>query len=348
MKQFRRTSGLVGLALLVWAVPAWGAAYDELVPWSTINGAGASTSHFAMAIEGQTSYHNLTFPGRITRVDNLNGTQTMTELISSAQWTIANGGATSNMSGYYGFGVSGDYLQFAESGTDAVWRVDKNTPGTITEYVSKAQIGVYNGLGTAQLLSPAVVAPNGEMTFYEGSSDSILQTAGAGNLITVVSAADLTTYTGNTSVSGGLGYDADGTLYWGNSTNDDFWKRTSDGTISQVLTTAEVIAVTGAATVGPRDIFPAPDGWIYMGELTSGHILRFKSYDPAGTLQIYRTKNQLLNGPAGSSSMVCLDWYEDAGLAFHRFNDYGLYVIPEPASLSLLGLGALVLLRRRR
>ncbi|UCG34449.1 MAG: PEP-CTERM sorting domain-containing protein [Phycisphaerales bacterium] len=348
---------LVSVVGLCAAVPAMAVdAYVELVPWSVINN-GASTSHFAQVVEGQASYHNLNLGGGggIVRVDNLDGVQTMTELVTPLQWSTANLGVTANMSAYYGFSISGDYLQFAETGTDAIWRVNKST-GAITEYVSKATIDTYIGGTGPSLLSPFDTHPiSGEMVFYEGDIDSLLITTGVDGLADFITAAQLTAAVGNASVSGGIGFASDGTLYWGSSTSDDMWKLPFGGNpdtdITQVLSTADITAVTGGTAYGPKDIFCAPDGWVYMGDSSSGSILRFDPADPPNTLETFLTSQQLADGPAATSNVITFGWYDAGGggaLTFNRFNDYGLYWVPEPASALLLSLGGLALLRRRR
>jgi hypothetical protein len=346
---------LVSGVMLCAAVPAMGqTAYKELVPWSTISN-GSSTSHFAATVEGQTSYHNLTFPGSIVRVDNLDGVQSMTELVTPTQWSTANGGVATNMSAWYGFSISGDNLQFAETSTDAIWRVNKNT-GAITEYVSKATIDTYIGGTGPSLLSPFDTDPvSGEMVFYEGDTDSLLVTTGVNGIADFITSAQLTAAVTNDSVSGGIGFASDGTLYWASSTSDDMWKLPFGGNpdtdITQVLSTTNITDVTGGTAYSPRDIFPAPDGWVYFGDNSSDNILRFDPADPANTLEIFLTATELENGPAATTNVITFGWYDDGfdgALTFNRFNEYGLYYVPEPASVLLLGLGGLALLRRRR
>jgi len=330
------------MAVACLAMPGFAADYVELVPWSTVEAGSGGTTHFAAVVDGSTSYHQLRSSAAITQVDNLGGVQTSSVLMNAAQWFAATG--ETNLSTFYGFSVSGNYVQFNDTTTDQVWRVDRTT-GAISAYATVADITALTGATGAQMLSPSDTAPSGEMAFYDGTSDSILVTNGANNVEYLVSAADLTAATGNSSVSGGLGYDASGNLYWGTNTSDNLWRHNTDGTNVEVLTTADITAVTGESSVGWKDIFPAPDGLVYFGETQSDSIMRFDPANAAGTLEIFLSAAQLEAGPMDSNNVICLTWY-DGNLAFQRFNDYGLYVVPEPASL-LLVVVAGALIRRR-
>lgn len=334
---------LVSAVIVCAAVPVMAQdAYVELVPWSTLTN-GVATSHFAHTVSGDTSFHNLSLNNGagITRVDNLGGVQTMTELVSPGEWTTASG--KTSMSAFYGFNLAGEYLQFAEPSTDAVWRVHKDS-GAITEYVSKAAIDAFIGGTGPSLLSPFDSDPiSGELVFYEGDTDSLIVTTGMDSLDWLVTDVQLTAAMGNDRVSGGIGFDAAGNLYWGSSTSDDLWMLPAGGDpdmdIVQVLSTAEILAVTGATSFGPREIFPAPDGWVYIGDTASDGILRFDPSDPANTLEFFLTSQELLDGPAGSDNIITYGWYDDGVcglLTFQRFNQYGLFVVePLPPTLDI-------------
>lgn len=333
---------LVGLA-----APALAVEYVEVAAWSTILGPVAGpTSNFAQVVDGQTSFHFLTGNNspRIVRVDNLNGAQTMAQLVSTAQWSLAGG--TNNPAAYYGFSISGDYLQFGDTGTDAIWRVHKVT-GAVTEYVSKAAIAAVTGAGDPGLLASADTTPTGEFVVYDGTSDSIIRTTGPGACEVFVSATDLTNATGSTSVSGGFTFDASGAMYFGNSTSKSMYKRATDGTISTVLTQAEIQAVAGGTSVSFKDLLFAPDGYLYFQDNSSGHMLRFLPANPVGSLGIFISKADLLAGPMASSNVIQTSWYNN-NLAFHTFGTKGAYaVIPEPAALALGAVLGVLGLRRR-
>ena len=161
----------------------------------------------------------------------------------------------------------------------------------------------------------------------------------------------LTAATGNDKVSGGIGHDALGNMYWGNSTSDDIWMMPFGGNpdtdIASVLTTTNITDVTGATAAGFGDIFPAPDGLVYFYESTSDGIMSFDPANPAGTLGYVLTEAELLDGPMAYDNVFTLGWYDDT-LSFHANGERGLYMLPEPGTMLLLSLGGLAVLRRRR
>lgn len=342
----------MGLAVLALAAPALAIGYYEIASWTTIlAGAPGPTQNMAAVVEGNSSYHFLTGGNspRLERLDNLGGAQTVTILTSSAQWSLAGG--TNNPAMYYGMTVSGNYIQFADTATDGVWRINKST-GAISQYVTKAQIfavaGNGGGAGTeAALLASARTAPDGEFVVYDSTSKSIIKTTGPGACQVYVTAADITAITGGTGVAGGLGFDATGAMYFGSSTSKALHKRDPiSGVLSTVLTTAQIQAVAGGSSVSFKDIFFAPDGFMYFQDNSSGNILRFDPSNPVGTLANYITKAELTAGPMAGSNVIQLSWY-NGGLAWHTFQSFGLYgVAPEPAALTLLAVAGLLLRRR--
>ncbi len=327
-------NGIVTLGVVAASGSAF--AYETLVPWGTVEADSGGTSHFAAVVDGNTSYHQLLSPTAITRVDMLDGDQTSSVLVTVGDWFDATG--EEFMSTFYGLSVTGDFLQFADTTTDAVWRVDTTT-GEIISYVKNEEIAILTGEASVQCLSPADTAPSGELAFYEGQSDSILITAGQNQVEYLITSAELIAATGNDRVSGGLCFDDFGNLYWGSNTSDDLWRRKPNGVIDQVLSTIEIKQVSGGATVGWKDIFAAPDGWVYFQETVSDHVMRFEPGDPANTLEIFLSKNDLLSGPMNSDNVISLTWF-DGSLAFHTFNLSDLFYVPQPCPLDFDGNGS--------
>lgn len=339
-----KRSIVIGILLVAGlAVAPLMGGYFEVASWDTICGPAGPTQHYSAVVDGQTSYHWLALNNapRLTRVSNLNGAQTMSVVVSTAQWSAAGGSNTATP--FYGFSLAGDYIQFSESSTDSIWRVNKTT-GAVSTYVSKAAIQAFTGGTDVSLTTPSDSAPDGEFVVYDSTSKSIIKTL-AGAPTTFLSSAQLISVAGDNAVGGGLTFDATGAFYWGSSTSKSIYKRAADGTLSTVLTQAQIQGVAGGTSVTFRDIYYAPDGDVYFYDGSSANILRFDPANPAGTLSNVLTKAELLAGPAASSSVYQLTWY-NGNLAWNCNAMKGLYAVPEPTAFVLLALGGLCLRRR--
>jgi len=251
------------------------------------------------------------------------------------------------VTGFINFSVDGDNIRFADSITDAVWNVDKNS-GTITALASKAAIDDYIG-GTSPSLLSSGGAYNGDFYFYEGDTDSILKVDGSGTISTYVSDTQLTAAAGNDSVSSGLAFIASGKMIWGSSTSDSLYlwdEATASG--STLLSLGEITSVTGGTAAGFGDVLHAPDGKVYFYESKSDGIMSFDPADAANTLAYVLTEADLLAGPAASDNIFGLTWH-GGKLAFNVSKEKGFYAIPEPGTWALILAGglAMAMLRRR-
>lgn len=323
--------------LILFLVLFAGAAVSYAAPISLISEsttlAGQTRTNtgntFALAIDGQTAYLEF-MKGYVTKVQNINGTQTSSVLITPTAWSTASGGATT-LTAFYGFGVSGSNLIWTDTSTDAVWKADKST-GAISQIVSKSSIEAYLGVPLTDNLGSFTVAPDGGLTFFESHTQKILHTNLSGNLSTV--------YSAGYSITSGLTYDLDGRVYWTNNTSHNVYRLNTDSTVDNILTTAAITAVTGSAST-LNDMFYA-DGKVYIYDQTTNGILQFDVSNPADLSYLQTT--------TGRANTFAL--YKNGGqdyLAYHNYTgDVMEIAIPEPATIGLLTLGGLFLRRARK
>jgi hypothetical protein len=321
--------------IIALAVACHGVDIFELVSFvqadGGTDGALGSGSIYGQVIEGDVCFVQLGLSSvpQINIVSNLSGVQNTTHLVSPAGWLLASG--RTSMLSFHGFGISGAYLQFADVGSDAVWRVNR-TDGTIIQYASTNAIMQATGSNTVALLSPHTVNPfSGEHVFYEGTSDSILTTAGSNNVQVLASRTDLVNAFGNADVSGGMTYDNASNLYWGQYVSGGAYsglhKRDTNGAFSVVLTKAQIRAVTVTDYPTFGDIFYAPDGRIYFYARMGGEgsILRFDPDNPVATLEMHVSDADMTNSVAVESNVSQMNWYNGA-LTWHRYQRNGIYI----------------------
>lgn len=274
----------------------------------------------------------------ITKVDSYGQSRV---LVSGEEWfAYAN---TEKLVSYYSFSVYDDNLYFTDTGTDMFYSVDKNS-GVISTLASPDNIGAVTGKIDVQLLAFGGES-KGYMYIYEGKSDSIIR-AGVDGVSTVISSSGLLSLTGNTMVSGGLAFDNNDNMYWYGGTSPSIYAwNINNGTGREVLSSSDIEAITGeSSVVGMGHIYFAPDGNMYFLDRNRG-IMSFDPENPEETLSMVITKADLINGPAGSSTLYNFTWYNDS-LAFCQMNTGFFAVVPEPLTVLTLASGGLVVIRR--
>jgi len=283
---------------------------------------------FGFVIEDDTAYVQLNLPlglTQITRVDNISGGQFTSRMLHPTNWLALSG--EDNMSTWFGFDSYSNYLQFADTYSDSIWRLDKDTL-VLSCYVDKRAVtntlDVTNGFG---FLSTYVTRPdNGEVLFYNTVGRNIMTTDGSNTIRTYISNAALSNTFGATRCVGGMAYDPAGTLYWGqreqNGSYTAIHKRDTNGVMSVLLSEAQMNAVHGPTYTAIGDIFYAPDGQLYIFKYRTYHGC-IVTCDPAATnvaatLRVFMSENDLTNSAAQSWNVAQMGWYK-GGLCWHHF-----------------------------
>ncbi len=320
-------------------------SYTEVHSWATIVNGNGSGSHFAAISDGANTYHLLTLNSKpaITKVDAFGNATT---LVSPSQWQTASG--LTGITSFYNLGLEGDNLLFAESSSDNVWSVNINS-GAITTWATKSAISSYLNIDMSSVaLLANATSYNGDYYFYEGNSDSILKVNSSGILSNYLTQAQLDELSDAGSLSGGLAFDSQGNIIWGDATNDSLYSWNNISQVSeQVLSASQIAAVTGSSKAAFGDILQGIDGLVYFYETVSDNILSYDPSAPASTLNIVLSEADLLAGPAASDSVYSLAWYND-NLAFNVNGTKGFYVVPEPATVIILAGGSMLSLARRK
>lgn len=338
---------IVGLIAILGSTTLSAQAYDVLLPMGDIIGEPTlwpTTLLGTHTFEGDTAYCIVRgkvyddpidsdfdrWGSKIMRVDDIEGTPVATELVSTVGWrAFANPDPFGTILPGNRIGVVGDYLQFLDVATDAVYRMHKST-GALSVFVSTTGVKNVTTVGFGGLIDATAFDANGAMAFYEQTSDSILlaEVNSNGNLTTdaqvsiFVPRQDIVDlYNGVAPVNlvaGGMTFACNGDLYWTlsqtGSTGDpggSIYKRSAaDGTLSRVLEQLDIQLVTFAfGNVGFNDIFAAPDGNIYFYDRASDSILYFDPEDPVNSLAIYLTEAELVGGPAGNDFVGSFEAY---------------------------------------
>ncbi len=321
-------------------------AYFQLVDLPTINGGDASLLNSA-TIVGNDAYAVLSGSGlhRVVKISDVGGANTVTTLVDTATWNTTVNATPTGIAGIpY---ASGSDLLILDLVTDQIVKIDQ-VSGAATLLVDNATIG-------GSVSFAAVDPTDGNMVFYQSTSDQLLKTTGAVNgLATVLTDLELTAITGDSSPSG-VAVGDNGVIYLGQSTDsvgEDISFYDPSGPSSGVVLTEEQIVGVGNDVGFSTTAFNFVDGLLVFRD--GGTFDSIKSLDPSNALVTLTTvldENALVNGPAGSDFVSSFFSY-NGELAWSQTlasggQVAGIYAVPEPASLALLGLGGLAMLRRR-
>jgi hypothetical protein len=334
------------------AAPAYGSEYVQVFDFATINPAAGGSGLFGVGNIGGEFIFTTAFatsgtndiiktPGFTTVVSNLdiNFLSTRTNGIDANQF-YANSPTTSI---------------FVDRNSDSIYTLDLAN-NSLTLEKSNADIISFTGLtSTSQQIDQGVLDASGNLLFYNGTTDSILSLSTSGTLSTFATDAELISGIG-TDIIRSMSIDAaNERLFIGSTSTDEVSVLDFSGasnSYSTVVSKADLIAFTGETATGPNNMLYAPDGLLYIYESTSDSIISLDPDNPLGTLTTVIDEAALLDGPGGSDVIGGLVWIDDniGWYISSTRNDSvaGVYAIPEPSSLALLGLGGLLAMRRRR
>jgi hypothetical protein len=304
-------------------------------------------------------------PAAIHKVADAGGSNTVSVQIDSA--TLSNLTGETGYSPAY-FDRVGPTIASAEIRADELYSYGIATTNSGIVTGTNANLDAFIGNSGPTVSFGAADASTGTAYIYEGDTDSVIALNPNFTFSTEITDAELATLTGDDTISGLTA--ADGVLYFGNAGGSGgeglyAWDTVTDlGTVLATSGQADT-ALSGSGGINPSNLgfFAGPDGNIYFFDTGYDAILSFDPDDTLNTLSVVLSQAELIAGPANSGSatgnngpavnVADLGWV-DGELAFLVANSStvtgqvaGLYAIPEPASLALMGLGGLAMLRRR-
>ncbi len=268
----------------------------------------------------------------------------------------------------------GSTLYLNDIANDAIYTFSTTGPNetAASEFLKEADGDAYavitptNSSGPPTTWNPlfgSVDPTDGSYVVYDSNTDSVARiTSGSASLVLRDAGAtpSLTTVIGD-DIPAGLTVTDNGLLVFGDPTGGAteeivIFDPSKPNDPVKTITEADILPVSTGTDVGFTNtgFFFAPDGRVYFYQ--NGTVDSIMSFDPddddpASTLELVIAEAALDAGPANSSFVSSLTWY-NGNIAWIQTLSAGgqvagLYAIPEPTTLALLGLGGLVMLRRR-
>ncbi|MEM1211719.1 MAG: PEP-CTERM sorting domain-containing protein [Planctomycetota bacterium] len=276
-------------------------------------------------------------------------------LVDSLDYANASGEPTQGFDlGQAALGL-GNPAIIADRRSDAVYSLNLST-GALTSLASNADLNIAT-TGTSANLTEQAIDPDGNIVVYETnmSNDSLLLITPGGAISELASASELTTNVGNNTLNGFTISPTEKKLFFGDDGSDNIYSLDYSGASNDyeiILTEAQIIAVTGRSDVRVDKMLYAPDGLIYFYEDGADSIYSFDPDNAPGTLSLVISDSDLIAGPAENDIVGGLTWV-NGNIGWWYFinrngEGTGLYAIPEPTSLAIFGVGAMLLGTRRR
>lgn len=323
--------------------------YTQLAPFSAVVPAGAPSSFSSGAVVGNSAFALLNGTGtsQISQTINLANSPSSTTFTSNS---LLTGVGSPNATGQL-YDSGNGYLDLLDSNTSEhqILHIDESS-GAVSVFASKTVLGS-DSLGTAYSPIPGT----GDMAWYDNTNHQVVSSGNGSALTVLIPNASLVSTTnggpGNQTINYMLVALPGGNYLTDNSTSKTIFEyNTGTSSWSSVLTAAQIESVTGNA--GTSGLVTAnlygPDGNVYFFDNTAKEILEFNPSNPVGSLSI-AVPASTITSVEGTTVVSNLSWYNGA-VAWDNITPTGegFYgSVPEPGTLSLLGLASLGLLRRR-
>ncbi|MEO0477196.1 MAG: hypothetical protein AAF085_14700, partial [Planctomycetota bacterium] len=305
----RRTSALLGAALVagVSALPAT-AQYQQIFAFSdAFPGAGDGNLSGVAVVGGDLI---------ATNAFSNAGTNSVAEgppfstLVNNTDLVLAGADTLGLDPGQF-YAISPTSALVADRRTDSIFTIN-TANSTVSQVATKADIQTFTG-GTNVGISDPTLDTNGNIVFYDSSSDGIVSSSSTGTLSSIATDANLTAGIGNDTTNGLAANPNSEVLYFGDDGNDEIYSLDYSGVTNvynTVLTNAEIALVTGDTALQVDNMLFGGDGLIYFYDGRTDSIYSFDPTDAANTLTTVINESDLLAGPGGADIIGGLTWVD--------------------------------------